>query len=138
MILSPDSVFVQLRSKIDLSCKLINLRNRTFRIWNGLYFGRSDLVFESVILELLLDGKPYDEWKLENINERFDRPKKGDVVVLHKNQVYHFVGDIGYYYSLIGKGTYRLRAIFKPIRMKGVKVSLAPAVYSNWITVIVE
>ena len=123
------------RGPLEVTAIFQNKGNRPFRILDGIFFGRPDEEYGEISMEIYHEGYLFEDWKKKRIISHFKDPDSFEVTEIQPQATFVVKGDIDTYYSLSKAGNYRMRAIFRPARVKGKKLSIIKPVYSNWIEV---
>lgn len=131
-ILSPN---ITTKSEAILNAKITNLGSKPFRIWEGINIAQPEQVWGEIALEILLDGKPYLDWQDLGVNTNYEWPDKDDVQILEFEQALVCEKDLRTRYPLLKPGHYQIRGIFRPVRIRGLKLSMTKPVFSDWIEV---
>lgn len=121
-----------------LRATLTNLDTQPFRIWGGIDIEQPDRLYGEISLEIKWEGIPYEDWKELIVTGRYQRPTPSDVEQIESSQSFLSQVDLRYCYPLEQPGHYQIRGIFRPVRIRGLKLSVIKPVYSEWIDVVVQ
>jgi hypothetical protein len=128
---------IRFRSEAILEAKVSNQGKGPFRVWEGINIAQPDQLWGEISLEITLDGEPYLDWEDLGTSIDYEWPKEEDVQILNPSQHLQCQGDLRYCYPLLKQGHYKIRGIFRPVRIRGLKLSVIKPVYSEWIEVVV-